>query len=71
MRMTINDREFNISITPENGLVLTYIDKQLEREYVLITNGSDRWTIQELLERLEKYSTMPLNELRHLAWKVA
>jgi hypothetical protein len=68
--MTINDREFNISTTPENGLVLTYLDKQLEREYVLIKDGSDRWTTQDVISRLERYSTMPLNEMRHMAWEV-
>ena len=64
MKMTINEREFNIYKTSEHGVLLTYIDKQLEREYVLIRNVL---TTKVLVERLERYATMSLNELRNLA----
>jgi len=67
MFITINSRKFYWTITDTHGLSLTYSCDETELEYVMITDGSTRWSAYELYDRIKAYSEMPLNELRALA----
>jgi len=70
MLIFTNGKKFFVTDTEEYGLSVTYICDETEREYVLITKGSDRWTASQLIARLDAYSDMTPAELRYLAKEV-
>lgn len=70
MLVQVNGKKFFVSDTEEYGLSVTYICPKTEREYVMISKGSDKWTASQLVARLEAYADMPSQELRYLAKEV-
>ena len=70
MLVQVNGKKFFVGDTEEYGLSVTYICPETEREYVLISKGSDKWTASQLVARLEAYADMHSQELRYLAKEV-
>ena len=70
MMMKINGKRFFVSDTEMYGLSVTYLCFETEKEYVLISCGSNKWSASQLVNRLAGYSEMSARELRNIAKEV-
>ena len=70
MFLTTNNMKFWISCnTDDTNLTVTWLDDEMQKEYVLLLNG-ERFSIYDVIQRIEKWSAMQPSELRKLAMRV-
>lgn len=68
MFIKINGKRFWLKVV-DDVPTLSFICDEIHRELVLI-KGTKHWTLQEIYDRLEKYSKMEALELIKLAKEV-
>ena len=67
MFMKISDRKFWISCNEDSSkLTVTWIDDVKQKEVILLLQG-EKFTIYEVIQRLEKWSLLSDNELYKLS----
>lgn len=68
MFIKINGKRFWLKVV-DDVPTLSFIYEEIKRELVLI-KGTKHWTLQEIYNRLEKYSKMEESELIKLAKEI-